>query len=190
MADLYIAPVPAGSMESLFPPQRQAQLEATKDQDHRLQRYGVWKLLEYALSQSLGLELRRLQLTLDSRGRWSCPECFFSLAHTDGAVAVAVSRFPIGVDLERLDRPVKPGVARKLLSDREQEVFSSLAEPEKNTYLLEKWCIYESLFKWREAAGDGQPKVVCSTAEGYCYAVATNDPHLQLTILQEEAPWN
>ena len=90
MADLYIGPVPEGPIGSVLPPERQAQLDATASLPHRRQRYAVWKLLEYALSHSLGLTLSQLQLTLDSRGRWSCPQCCFSLAHTEGAVAVAV----------------------------------------------------------------------------------------------------
>ena len=184
MADLYIAPVPAGSMESLFPPQRQAQLEATKDQGHRRQRYGVWKLLEYALSQSLGLELRRLQLTLDDRGRWSCQECYFSLSHTDEAVAVAVSRQPIGIDIERLDRPLHPSLPSKILTPDQLAEYTALAEAEKQPYLLQRWCAKESLFKWQEAAQPPAPPaqtgIISIGGKAYCYAVVT----------QEEIKWN
>ena len=185
MADLYIAPISEEIRCRLYPPRRQQQLEETKDAAHRLQRYSVWKLLEYALHHSFGLSPEQLEFSLDHRGRWSCKECFFSLSHSRDAVAVAVSRSPIGIDIEALDRPLHPGLPQKILTPAQLAVYATLAESEKHSYLLQRWCAGESLFKWLEAAGQ-QPAPATHTGtvtvagKHYCYAVTT----------QEEITWN
>jgi phosphopantetheinyl transferase len=128
----------------------------------------------------LGLSLEQLRLTLHGSGRWSCEECFFSLAHSGQAVAVAISDAPIGVDLERLDRRVNPSLSRKILSPRQQEAFSLLDSSRQSRYLLETWCIRESLFKWREAASKDQPEppsltgTVTVAGQDYCYGVVSD----------------
>ena len=195
IVDVYIAPIPAGEPGEVFPPQRQAQLDETKNAQHRRQRYFVWKLLEYGLRQSRGLDMNRLEFSLDDRGRWSCKECFFSLSHTKGAVAVAVSHAPVGVDLECADRKLHPSLPGKLLTDGERSAFAAMDARAQNRYLLEKWCKKESLFKWQEAAA-GEPKAQPCTGletvagQTYCWSVMTDDP-TQLRILKtEDDIWN
>lgn len=192
-AELYIAAVPAGEMSEVFPPRRQAQLEETKNIPHRRQRYFVWKLLEYGLRQSLGLSMEQVDLSLDDRGRWSCDGCFFSLTHSGGAVAVAISDAPVGVDLERLDRKLHPGLPKNVLTAAQLQEFAALPEIRQKTYLLEKWCEKESLFKWKEAAPAAEPPRPCtgtvSVAEQeYCYALVTEAPH-RLILLKEKDLW-
>jgi len=185
MADLYIAPVSAEIPGTVYPPRRQQQLEETKHPTHRLQRYSVWKLLEYALHHSFGLSPEQLEFSLDDRGRWSCRECFFSLTHSKDAVAVAVSRSPIGIDIEAADRTLHPSLPQKILTPSELSAYDALPESEKALYLLQRWCAKESLFKWREAA-EQQPAppthtgTVTVAGKHYCYAVTT----------QEEITWN
>lgn len=192
-AELYIAAVPAGEMGEVFPPRRQAQLEETKNIPHRRQRYFVWKLLEYGLRQSLGLSMEQVDLSLGDRGRWSCDACFFSLTHSGDAVAVAISDAPVGVDLERLDRRLHPGLPKNVLTAAQLQEFAALPENQQKTYLLEKWCEKESLFKWKEAAPSAEPPKPCtgtvSVAEQeYCYALVTEAPH-RLILLKEKDLW-
>jgi len=66
--------------------------------------------------------------------------------------AVAISDAPVGVDIEVLDRPLHPGLPKKILTPGGQAEFAALEEIRKQPYLLQKWCEKESLFKWREAA--------------------------------------
>ena len=182
--DFYIGPVWNGDMHPVYPAARQAQLESTKNEVARRQRYSVWKLLEYAVAHSLGLSLE--QLTLECKnGKWSCKECFFSLSHCDGAVAVAVSDGPVGVDIEPADRAPSPGIARKILTEAELAIYNTLPEESRQSYLLEKWCASESLFK---GGFDGmfQPRqepsvpyisgVLTVAGKNFQYAVATPCP--------------
>ena len=187
MVCVYIAPVTDAPMEPVWPPLRQAQLENTVDEAHRRRRYAVWKLLERGMKKSIGLSMEQLELTLDHRGRWFCKECFFSLSHSKNAVAVAISDAPVGIDIEALARPMHPGLAKKILTDREQAEFAVLEASQKPAWLLQKWCKKESLFKWREAAGqEADSAVSCQTGivtvagETYCYGITT----------QEEIKWN
>ena len=180
--NFYIASPANSTVFPVYPAARQAQLDSTQSENARLQRYGVWKLLEYAVEHSLGLPLQSLTLECHG-GKWGCKECFFSLSHCDGAVAVAVSDGPVGVDIEPVSRMLSPGIARKILTETEFSVYQQAENPQ--SYLLERWCVRESLFK---GGFDGmfQPRQGASvpylsgllTVDGrdFQYAVATPHP--------------
>lgn len=195
MVHVYFAPVLEGVMEKVFPPRRQAQLEETKNHRSRRQRYTAWKLLQYGLRHSQGLDPEQLEFFLDDRGRWSCDRCFFSLSHSGDAVAVAISDAPVGIDMESLQRTVHPALPGKILTGSEQTEFAALEEPQQNQYLLEKWCCKESLFKWKEAVKTNQPAEICTGRvtlgqQAYCYAVATTKKEQLRLIILEDIPWN
>lgn len=141
--EVYTAPIPDGELGQVLPALRQEQMENTTHPGLKRQRYFVWKLLEIALKRSFGYEMKDLHFSRDDGGKWTCRECFFSLSHSDGAVAVAVSRKPVGVDLECADHQTKPGLAEKILTDGER----LLPREDENRFLLEMWCAKESLFK-------------------------------------------
>lgn len=183
--DVYIAPMGNGPVTPVYPPARQERIDAAANENQRRQRYFVWKLLEYAMENSFGLGLREQEFTVDAAGKWRCDGCFFSLSHSENAVAVAVSDRPVGVDIESLERDPASGLEKKILTEQELLVWVSLAEPDRKTYLLEKWCAKESLYK----AGDGlsfQPRQmetddvpggrVAVGGQEYVYAVATECP--------------
>ena len=135
--------IPQGDMEKVLPPMRQAQIENTTHEGLKRQRYYVWKLLELALQRSFGYEMKNLDFSRAENGKWTCNDCFFSLSHTKDAVAVAVSRKPVGVDLECSDHTVRPGLAEKILTREEKE----LPRDGEELFLLKMWCAKEALFK-------------------------------------------
>lgn len=196
MVHVYVAPVLEGRMETVFPPERQKQLEETKNENHRKQRYSVWKLLQYGLRHSLGLSAEQPEFSLDDRGRWFCDRCFFSLSHSDGAVAVAISDAPVGVDVESLQRSLHPALPGKILTASEQAAFAVLDETKQKQYLLEKWCCKESLFKWQEAANADRPAekpcvgTVTVAGQDYCYAVMKNKREQLRLFVLEDMEWN
>lgn len=193
VVDLYIASIPSAPLGQVYPPARQAQIDDTTSENMRRQRYYVWKLLEYGLQNSFGFSMAQLTFHLDEAGKWSCGECFFSLSHCQGAVAVAVSTAPIGVDIEPADRVPSPGLAKKILSQDEQTEYDALPPVQQPKNLLESWCRKESLFK---ATGEGlfSPRsgfsrlqtYSCTATAGekaFCCAVATEHPE-KLRIYQ------
>lgn len=141
--EVYVAEIPQAAIGEVLPLLRQEQIQSTPNEGLKRQRYYVWKLLEYALRQSYGYEIKDLHFSRDEGGKWTCRECFFSLSHTKDSVAVAVSRKPVGVDLECTDHAVRPGLADKILTPEEK----ALPREDENAFLLQMWCAKEALFK-------------------------------------------
>ena len=150
--DVYVANVPDEiGNDLLFPSERQNEVLACANDRARRQKYYVWKLLGYALQRSCGLEMDALAFHKEKSGKWTVPNCYFSLSHSYNAVAVAVSNRPIGVDLELIsDR--KEGILQKTLTAAERAEYETLPPNTKLEYLIKTWTQKESFFKM---TGDG-----------------------------------
>ncbi len=180
-ADVYIALIPQRKIGEVLPRLRQEQIEGTVHPELKQQRYYAWKLLEYALQHSFGYKMKDVHFSRTERGKWTCEECFFSLSHTQDAVAVAVSEKPVGVDLECTDRSIRPGLAEKILTDEEKQ---QLPQQNENAYLLNMWCAKESLFKAgsdpvfcpeKLSADRAKTQKVHLGEKEYCLAVASDE---------------
>ena len=156
LLDVYAAAIPPDlEVGSVCSPAREQLLRETAAPALKRQRYFVWHLLEYAAQHSLGLDPEALAFEKRPEGRWVCPDFFFSLSHTEDAVAAAVSRSPVGVDVESL-----PIFARRFASKPEHctDLLRRIAAPEELTgcdgreaeTLLRLWTGKESLFKYRQ----------------------------------------
>ena len=183
--DVYIAAIGQGPIEPVCPPVRQARIEAAANEKQRRQRYFAWKLLEFALENSFGLRLEQQEFSVDKNGKWCCGACFFSLSHSREAVAVAVSDRPVGVDIECLNRNILPGLAHKILTQRELLAYHALDAEKQKIFLLEKWCAKESIYKkdsrpfaprQTETEGNAVTGVLEVAGHAYAYAVATDQP--------------
>lgn len=182
--DVYIAPLGQAAPEPVEPPLRQEQIENTVHEGLKRQRYYVWKLLEYGLNRSYGLKLQDLHFSREKDGKWSCRECFFSLSHSFDAVAVAISRQPVGVDIECVEHIISEGLGDKILTQREQLAFEAQPSEDRRTFLLEKWCAKESLYKagicesfvpQKMETDDVRTGTIRIGQRDYCYAVAAKD---------------
>ena len=69
----------------------------------------------------------------------------FSISHTKDHVFCCLCREPVGIDAEPADRPVDLGLAKRWLSDREQEIFARAENPAE--VLLRFWVLKESYAK-------------------------------------------
>lgn len=148
-ATVYYAAIPEREpVRDVFPKEREDEIFLCRSDKARIEKYYVWKLLEYAVKDAFNLEIDNLQFTKTPCGKWICPDVFFSLAHTDGLVCVAVSESTIGVDAEMI-KPMRAGIEAKILTERELCEFTALAESERDIYLLERWCKKEAIFKMR-----------------------------------------
>ena len=152
IADIYFAEIPEeGEISELCPPERNAEICATSCERVKKEKYYAWKLLEYAVQRSFGLKIGNMNIVKLPSGKWRGEGCEFSISHSDGAVAVAVSRAPVGVDIEAIRAPRCNGFAEKILSEDELIAFDSVPVSEKEGYLIDKWTAKEASFK---AAGD------------------------------------
>ncbi|MBR6773356.1 MAG: alpha/beta hydrolase [Clostridia bacterium] len=144
--DVFVAPIPDGEIGVVFPPLRNEEICACKNKKVKRQKYFVWKLLEYAIENSLGLKMDELTFDKTSSGKWVTNACEISLTHSDEVVAVALSINPVGIDIEGV-RPIRSSLAKKTLCEREYQQFCALDKENQSDYFIKKWTQKESLFK-------------------------------------------
>lgn len=131
---------------------REEEIKKIKNERVRREKYHVWRLLEYALSDALGFEAGELSFVKNQEGKWEeeHKRCYFSLSHSRGALCVAVSDVPVGVDVEEIRIPSsKPELfAERVLERSELESFLKLSdERERVELLISKWTQKEAFFK-------------------------------------------
>lgn len=144
--DVYVAAIPDDcDFETVLPTARRKEIASCSNLSVKKQKYAVWKLLEYALKRTFGYDIRKLQFVKGDNGKWTTSACEFSLSHSNQAVAVALSRKSVGLDIEAI-AAVKDELSTRILNDDELTVYSALSG-DKDEYLSRKWTEKESLFK-------------------------------------------
>lgn len=180
MIFIYIAkPCLTCASADIFPKERAEYIESATDAEVKRQRYSSWKLLEAAVRDCFGLRMNELKFCVNAQGNWECDKLHFSLSHTDGMVAVALSERPVGVDVEgysafekRCETSPEFGksLAHRILHSGEK--FSNNAD------LLKLWTQKESIFKCfgkevfapSALCAEDYP-VNCFDYEGFCISV-------------------
>lgn len=190
LLDVYAAAIsPELAVGPVASPARARVLAETRAPALLRQRYLVWHLLEFAARHSLGLDPAALVFSHSPEGRWSCPDFEFSLSHTADAVAVAVSRAPVGVDVESLPlfrRRYRddPALCRRMLRRIAANVELAGLEGREAETLLRLWTGKESLFKQRQTGYFSPSETVCGPETAHllldlppriCLAVSSAD---------------
>lgn len=87
------------------------------------------------------------EIAVTDRGRpyFTAGEWHFSISHTPRRVFCALSRNPVGIDAEELDREVNLRLADKILSPAERARFD--AARDKRLALLTFWVLKEAAVK-------------------------------------------
>ena len=149
--DVYVAKIPSqATPKPVYPNTRTQEIQACKNERVQREKYCVWQLLAYALHRSFGINIGKLSFTKDENGKWTTPDYFFSLSHCDEVIAVALSRKPVGLDVEKIsDRMEK--IKDKILTQREFALYEE--KEDKALYLAEKWTQKESIFKMQGGKG-------------------------------------
>ena len=73
------------------------------------------------------------------------PDVYVSLSHTDGVVAAAAGRVPVGIDVELLDRSPGVRVMDRALTAAERSLVAAEADPGRA--FLRQWVRKEALIK-------------------------------------------
>ena len=146
--DVYVAPLPCfeAELDSLASEERRRELEGMRGISLK-EKIFVWRLLEHAVLESLGEPLSRFSPHKNENGKWVAEGVFFSLSHSSGALAVAVSNGAVGVDIEREVPPRAQNFAKEALNDKELSEYLSLDESSCGKRLIELWSMKESVFK-------------------------------------------
>lgn len=130
----------------VYPPERSAEIFACSSERVRREKFFVWRLLERAVFELVGAPLEKLSPRKLESGRWVCNGCFFSLSHSRGVAAVAVSERDVGVDVEEICRRAD-GIEHRILTDAERAELVRLDAAMREEYIIEKWTQKEALFK-------------------------------------------
>ena len=145
---VYFSIIPdTATIGAILPKEREDEIKSVSNERVKREKYFAWRLLEYALSDALGLKLIDAKLFKDKNGKWKSELCEFSISHSASLVAVAISHAPVGIDIEPLGTSRPRGFAKKTLTESELSLFSSLPVSEKDEFLLTRWCIKEAIFK-------------------------------------------
>ncbi len=132
--------------EAIAPPQRAAEIASCANASVREEKYSVWKLLEYGLKATFGRNIADLVFTRGENGKWGADGVEFSLSHSRGLVAAALSRIPVGVDIERFDgeRFSRP-FAENLFTEGERARLGKEGDPARLRAAI--WTKKEAIFK-------------------------------------------
>ena len=148
MIDVYVANIP--SAESSLPlscAERQSDIDKISNERARREKYYAWRLLEYAIKNSLGADASRLSFTRGDNNRWRCDGLELSLSHSGDALAVAISDRAVGVDVERIRVKSADRLANFVLTESERAEYEKSAECERDEWLIRRWCAKEAIFK-------------------------------------------
>ncbi len=162
---VYTAVMPNNlKFDRVFPIDRQKEIDSVNNPRLKAQKFWVWKLLEYAIFHSFGWEIADIEFTKKENGKWETPAFNFSLSHSENLLAVAISREPVGVDVEKI-ASVNRRAIEKTLTDLEKQKYSQVGQQNADEYLLGCWSKKESAFKMSE-----QEKFLPSKIHGdrYC----------------------
>lgn len=148
MIDVYVASLPKREPSTqLFCKERQRDIDSISNVKVRREKYYVWRLLEYAIKNSLGADASRLCFTKGENRKWFCEGFEFSLSHSGDALAVAISDKPVGVDVERIRVKSADRLADFVLTESERAEYEKIADCERDEWLIRKWCAKEAIFK-------------------------------------------
>ena len=152
-AYVFISEIPDNiEIEEVFCKKRDEEITKTANLTVKAEKYFVWRLLEYALSESYGIDITDVEFSKNENGRWTSSDFNFSLSHSDGVAAVAVSDTSVGIDIEPISTPRSDSFARRILSSLEYEEFLSIPSENREGYITKKWTQKEAVFKSQNLA--------------------------------------
>ena len=183
--DVYLALLPCGECdEPLYPEERDTLVKNTANPTVRRERYFVWRLLEVAIRHSLGLELSEIGLRREGE-RWTSELADISLSH-GGALAVAVSGAPVGVDIESLSGDSDTArLAERFFSDAERAEYCAAPEEERRAAFLRIWTAKEAIFKSQRSAAFAPSEVDFGASRVHSRTVRLGEEDFILSVATE-----
>lgn len=147
LAAVYLIAVPDALPDApVQPPARHEQIQRTKGDLLRRQRWAAWQALACAAKSQFRVELSDAGLKKRLTGQWVSDRFCLSLTHAGKWAAAAVSTKPVGVDLElpgsEKERPWAQ-IAQAMASMEETRAFDLT----QKDHILALWTRKESAFK-------------------------------------------
>ena len=133
----------------LVSPKRQEKILRLKVKDKQRQSLFAKLVLRAVLCARLRVENFELSFATTERGKpylTSHPDFYFSMSHTDGLVAVALSDGQVGIDAEKL-KPADLRLCERFFSKSEQD-YITMNENEADQCFFEVWTQREAYAKY------------------------------------------
>lgn len=193
MIDVYIASLPPNEAEErLSVEERQREIDDIKNERVRREKYYSWKLLEYALRNSFG-DNNEISFFKSENRKWDSNVCRLSISHSGEALAVAVSKYNVGVDVERIRVRNAERMAQYIFTQSELEDYERISDEARDEYLITKWCQKEATFKLFDRATFTPKEIETSEffyntraiellGEKYILAVATAKENVKVRV--------
>ena len=183
--DVYLALLPYGECDApLYPEERDTLVKSTANPRVRRERYFVWRLLEVAIRRSLGLELSEIGLRREGE-RWTSELADISLSH-GGALAVALSGAPVGVDIESLSGDSDTArLAERFFSDAERAEYYAAPDEERRAAFLRIWTAKEAIFKSQRSAAFAPSEVDSGASRVHSRTIRLGDEDFILSVATE-----
>jgi hypothetical protein len=153
-ADLYVAPIPCElSVGKTGIAERDAEIDGASCERVKREKYAAFMLLDAALRRSFDISLRDAAPYRTDSGKWVSDSVYFSISHSDSAVAVAVARTPIGADIEPITAREREGaLAARIMEGAELSAYESAPDEKRSEIFTAAWASREAEFK-REGNG-------------------------------------
>ncbi len=148
------APIVETAWEPSFDPVLADHIGAYRNPKVRRASLSAWKLLYQALAEN-GLEAGEVAFENCGKPHFVGNPVYFSIAHSRGVCAAAVSDQPVGVDVERIRDSYNPHMVERSLSEREKERYDG--------DFTRIWCRKESLAKMTGRGIVGYPNGIDTT---------------------------
>lgn len=172
---------------NIFSVERRAELDKVRNPQVKEQKFYAWKLLEYALSNSAGLDVKSIQFA-KANGKWTCNDCYFSISHCNNVVAVAVSNDAVGIDVELIS-PTRfnDDLARRILTERELDELQRLSGDERAVKLNSLWTVKEAAFKCGDETVFAPSRIETVDASSVTKQLVCGDQTYFLTVASRNA---
>jgi len=131
---------------SFLSAERREKVQRLRYQSGKKESVAAYLLLRMALNEVYGID-RIVEFDYLDMGKpllKDFPQIHFSLSHTKGVAACAVSDFEVGVDVQVI-RPVTDKAANRVLTEAEYAEFKIAQNPDE--FFCEIWAIKESCMK-------------------------------------------
>ncbi len=183
LLDVYVAEIPEVLTPcEVYPNERAQEINSCKHERVKREKQFVWQLLGHSVERSFGKKLEEFGLFRTENGKWESDGFFFSLSHSNGIAAVAVSSKPVGVDVELFDVKKMLRLSTKMLTQSEKQEASAFSDEDFPQFLIEKWTQKESFFKikgegaflpWEIAPCNVKSIMLEQYGRKYCLSVAS-----------------
>ena len=182
--DVYIARIPDGKkLAPLYPKQRDKEVRSVKNEEVRKHKYYAWRLFEHALLNTFAYDIKKLEFTKAESGKWCSPSCEFSISHSGELVAVAISRKPVGVDIQVQKELISSTFEDRMLTEKERQTLTALDdEKERSAQIIKLWATKESIFKTFNSDKYIPAEIETSDYETYSEAVDVDGVTYHLAV--------